>query len=164
MSIEANKKLVRRYFEDAPHNADVCDEIFASSFLFHTVQHASTTPQVIESNPESERAAYEWLREVWSPEWRITIDEMIAEEDRVMALWTFYGVHQGNYFGLPPTNKHVSYSGINIFRIANGKIAEIWDIADRLWLWQQLGVMPEIKDAITRVVNEASRSYDPTHS
>jgi len=148
MSIEENKILVRRYFEEAPHNPDVCDEIFASSFLFHTLQHASITQQATESNPQSEKAAYAWLALVWSPNWRMTVDEMIAEGDRVMVRWTFLGTHEGEYLGLPATHKKVTYSGINIFRIENGKIAEIWDITDRLWLWQQLGVLPEIKDAI----------------
>jgi hypothetical protein len=59
MSIEDNKQVVRRYFEDAPYQPDVCDEIFAPSFRFHTIQHASLTPQVVESNPESEKAANE---------------------------------------------------------------------------------------------------------
>ncbi len=148
MSIEANKILVRRYFEEAPCNPDVCDEIFASSFLFHTIQHASITQQTTESNPRSEKTAYDWLTSVWSPDWRMTVDETIAEDDRVMVRWTFYGTQVGEYAGLPPTNRQVVYSGINIFRVENGKIAEIWDISDRLWLWQQLGVLPEIKDAI----------------
>lgn len=153
MTIEKNKKLARRYFEDAPRNPNICDEIFAPSFLFHTIQH--TVTPTTESNPQSEKAAYEWLKSVWG-DWRINIDEMIAEGDRVMARWTFYGVHQGDYLGLPPTHKHVSYTGINIFRVQNGKIAEIWDITDRLWLWQQLGVIPQIKDAIARS-NDANR-------
>jgi predicted ester cyclase len=80
----------------------------------------------------------------------MTVDEMIAENDRVMVSWTFHGTHQGEFSGLPPTNKPVTYSGINIFRIADGKIAEIWDIFDRLWMWQQLGVIPEIKEAIAQ--------------
>ena len=90
MSIEENKILVRRYFEEAPHNPDVCDEIFASSFLFHTIQHASITQQTTESNPQSEKAAYAWLALVWSPSWRMTVDEMIAEGDRVMVRWTLF--------------------------------------------------------------------------
>jgi len=150
MSIEENKILVRRYFEEAPHNPDVCDEIFASSFLFHTIQHASITQQTTESNPQSEKAAYAWLALVWSPNWQMTVDEMIAEGDRVMVRWTFFGAHEGEYSGLPATHKQVTYSGINIFRVENGKIAEIWDISDRLWLWQQLGVLPEIKEAIAK--------------
>jgi len=150
MSIESNKILVRRYFEDASHNPDVCDEIFASKFLFHTIQHASITQRTVESDPQSEKAAYEWLNSVWSPEWRMTVDEMIAEGDRVMARWTFYGTHVGEYAGLPPTHRQVVYSGINIIRVENNKIAEVWDISDRLWLWQQLGVLPEVKEAIAK--------------
>ena len=148
MSIEENKILVRRYFEEARHNPDICDEIFTPHFQFHTIQRASITPQSVESDPQSEKAAYEWLTTVWSPTWQMTVDEIIAEDDRVMVRWTFNGIQVGEYSGLPPTHKDVTYSGINIFRIANGKIAEIWDIYDRLWLWQQLGVLPEIKDAI----------------
>jgi predicted ester cyclase len=150
MSIEENKILVRRYFEDAPHNPDVCDEIFASSFLFHTIQHASITQQTTKSNPQSEKAAYDWLASVWSPDWRMTVEEMIAEGDRVMVRWTFFGAHEGEFSGLPATHKQVTYSGINIFRVENNKIAEVWDITDRLWLWQQLGVLPEIKEAIAK--------------
>jgi predicted ester cyclase len=150
MSVEDNKALVRRYFEDAPNDPDVCDEIFAPSFRFHTLQHASITPQVVDSNPQSEKAAYEWLQSVWSPEWRMTIDEMMGEGDRVMVRWTFQGTHQGEFSGLPPTYRPVTYAGINIFRIAEGKIAEVWDIFDRLWLWQQLGVLPDIQEAIAR--------------
>ena len=151
MSVEEHKALVRRYFEDAPYHPDVCDEIYAPTFRFHTIQRASITPQVTESTPQSEKAAYEWLKAVWSPDWRMTVDEMIAEGDRVMVRWTFYGTHQGELSGLPPTHKQVTYAGINIFRIADGKIAEIWDIYDRLWLWQQLGILPDIQEAIAKV-------------
>lgn len=150
MSIEEHKALVRRYFEDAPFNPEVCDEIFAPTFCFHTIQHASITPQVIESTPQEEKAAYEWLKTVWSPERRMNIDEMIAEGDRVMVRWTFSGTHQGELSGLPATHRQVNYSGINIFRVANGRIAEIWDISDRLWMWQQLGVLPDLQEAIAR--------------
>jgi predicted ester cyclase len=149
MSIEANKILVCRYFEDARYNPEICDEIFAPRFQFHTIQHASVTAQSVESDPQSEKATYEWLTKTWSPDWRMAVDEMIAEGDQVMARWTFHGKQVGEYAGLPPTNKEVSYSGINIFRVESGKIAEVWDISDRLWLWQQLGVLPEIKEAIT---------------
>ena len=148
MSQEENKALVRRYFEDAPHNPEICDEIFAPAFRFHSIQHVTLNPDVI-SSPQSEPAAYEWLKTVWG-DWRMTIDEMMAEGDRVMVRWTFHGAQRGEYFGLPPTNKPATYSGINIFRVAEGKIAEIWDIYDRLWLWQQLGVLPETAEFIAQ--------------
>ncbi len=150
MSIDENKIVARRYFEDAPYHPETCDEIFAPTFKFHTIQHASITPQVVESSPQGEKTANEWLKSVWSSNWRMTVDEIIAEDDRVMVRWTFYGTQQGEYAGLPPTHKPVIYSGINIFRIAEGKIAEVWDISDRLWLWQQLGVLPDIREAISR--------------
>ena len=75
---------------------------------------------------------------------------MIAEDDRVMVCWTCGGTQQGEFFGVPPTNRHVTYSGINIFRIADGKIAEVRDIFDRLWLWQQLKVLPETAEFTAR--------------
>lgn len=154
MTIEDNKAVARRYFEDAPYNPDACDEIFAPSFLFHTIQHASITPQVVESSPQSEKEAGEWLKSVWSDDWRMTVDELIAEADRVMVRWTFAGTHQAEFSGLPPTHRQVEYSGINIFRIAGGKIAEVWDISDRLWLWQQLGVLTDLKEAIAAAAGQ----------
>ena len=149
MSLEENKALVRRYYEDAPFNPDACDEIFAPSFQFHAIHRASITPQVVESDPQSEKAFYEWHKTVWGG-WHITIDEMIAEGDRGVVRWTSQGTQQGEFRGLPPTGKQVTNSGINIFRIADGKIVEVWDIFDRLWMWQQLGVLPEIKEAIAK--------------
>lgn len=150
MSLETNKALVRRYFEEAPGNPAVCDAIFADRFHFHTIQRAQVTAQTTESTPQSMKEANEWLKTVWSAAVRMTVDEVIAENDRVMVRWTFHGVHEAEFAGLPPTQQPVSYAGINIFRIADGKIAEIWDIFDRLWLWQQLGVLPEIKSAIAQ--------------
>ncbi|MBI5033227.1 MAG: ester cyclase [Chloroflexi bacterium] len=149
MSLEDNKRLVRRYFEDAPFNPAACDEIFALRFQFHTIMHASVTAQVVESNPESEKAAYERHKATFGG-WHFEIKEMIAEDDRVMVRWTSHGTHVGELNGLPPTGKSTTNSGINIFRVADGKIVEVWDIFDRLWAWQQFGVLPDLKEAIAR--------------
>ncbi len=149
MSLEENKAIARRYFEDAPFNPAACDEIFAPSFQFHAIVHTGVTPQTVESNPQSERAAYEWHKATWGG-WHFQIEDIIAEGDRVMVRWTSHDTQQGEFNGLPPTGAQVSNSGINIFRIADGKIAEAWDIYDRLWMWQQLGVFPEIKEALAK--------------
>ncbi len=146
MTLEENKALVRRYFEDARYNPDLCDLIFAPRVHFHTLQHATTNAD-FDSSPEEEKATYAWLDNVWGG-WHVTIDELIAEGDRVMLRWTFHGTQQGEFYGLPPTDRPVFYSGINIFRIEGGKIAEVIDIYDRLWLWQQLGVLPDMAEMI----------------
>jgi ketosteroid isomerase-like protein len=148
MSLEENKALVRRYFMDAPYNPDICDEIFQPHFTFRSIQHISLNADS-KSTPQEEKRACQWLCETWS-DLKFTMDEMIAENDRIMVRWTFTGTQQGDYFGLPPTHKHVMYSGINIFHIVDGRIAEVSDIYDRLWLWQQLGVIPETKAFINK--------------
>ncbi len=143
MTIEENKALVRRYFEDARHNPELCDEIFAPTFWFRSIQHISLNAET-QSTPQEEKKAYQWLDETWG-DWQLTVDEMIAEDERVMVRWTFTGTQQGEYFGLPATDRPAQYSGINIFRLVDGKIAEIADLYDRLWLWQQLGALPETR-------------------
>ena len=163
MSIEENKRLVRRYFEDAPYNPDACDEIFAPAFQFHAIVWTGVTPQTVECTPESEKAFYEQHKSVWGG-WHVEIEDIIAEGDRVMVRWSSRGTHVGESHGLPPTGEEVTNSGINVFRVADGKIAEVWDIWDRLWLWQQLGVLPDIADALAKareaIPSEPSDSTD----
>ncbi len=113
MSLEENKAIARRYFEDAPFNPATCDEIFAPSFQFHAIVHAGVTPQTVESNPQSERATYEWYTATWGG-WHFQIEDIIAEGDRVMVRWTSHGTQQGEFNGLPPTGAQVSNSGVNI--------------------------------------------------
>jgi uridine phosphorylase/predicted ester cyclase len=157
MSLKENKALVRRYFEDAPFDPEVCDEIFCPRFQFHAIVHTNLSPQVIECTPQSEKAFYERHKSTMGG-WHLTIEEMIAEGDRVMVRWTSHGIHQGESHGLPPTGKRVTNSGINIFRIEGNKIAEVWDIFDRLWIWQQLGVLPDIKEALAKARERASHA------
>ena len=90
MSLEENKTIARRYFEDAPFNPSACDEIFAPCFQFHAIVHTAVTPQTIESNPQSEKAAYEQHTAIWGG-WHFKIEDVIAEGDRVMVRWTSHG-------------------------------------------------------------------------
>ena len=147
MTLETNKALVRRYFEDAPYNPAACDEIFAPHVHWHALYH--TTSPDLDSTPELEKTAYENHKKVWGS-WIERIDEMIAEDDRVMVLWSGRGTQDQEYFGLPPTHKPVTLSGMYIFRIVDGKIAEVWNLWDRLGEWQQLGVLPSTREIIAR--------------
>ena len=76
------------------------------------------------------------------PDLHVTIEDVVAEGDRVVVRTTYTGTHQADLQGIPATGKTVSESAITIFRLANGKIAEGWLVADNLGLMQQLGVIP----------------------
>jgi steroid delta-isomerase-like uncharacterized protein len=69
-------------------------------------------------------------------------DDLIAEDDKVVIRNTVTGTHQGEYRGVPPTGKSVSYNEIFIFRFADGKIAEVWGVVDVYAQLRQLGMIP----------------------
>ena len=76
------------------------------------------------------------------PDLHVTIEDMIAEGDKVVARLTASGTQQGAFLGIPSTGKHATISDIEVVRIVNGKFVEIWVQADFLGLLQQLGVVP----------------------
>jgi steroid delta-isomerase-like uncharacterized protein len=76
------------------------------------------------------------------PDLHITVEDVIAEGDKVVERDTVTGTHQGEYMGLPPTGKSVAYSEIFIMRFVNGRIAEIWGVVDVFSLMKQLGMIP----------------------
>jgi predicted ester cyclase len=71
------------------------------------------------------------------------IEDLIAEEDKVVARWWSRATHRGDYMGIPPTGKEVEFTGISFYRIEGGKIAESWTIEDELGLMRQIAVVPE---------------------
>jgi predicted ester cyclase len=77
------------------------------------------------------------------PDFRVTIEDLVAEGDKVAVRRTYEGTHRGGpLLGIPATGKRFQFGGISIFRLANGRIAEHWEQLDRLALMQQLGVVP----------------------
>jgi steroid delta-isomerase-like uncharacterized protein len=88
------------------------------------------------------------LKQVWAmllrglPDLHVAVEDVIAEGDKVVSRNTVTGTHQGEYRGLPPTGKPITYNEIFIFRFANGRIAEIWGVVDVFSQMQQLGVIP----------------------
>jgi predicted ester cyclase len=74
----------------------------------------------------------------------VTIEDMVAEGDKVAARFTARGVHRGAFMGLRPMGKSITMTGIEIFRIEDGKIAELWGEANLLGLMQQLGILPPL--------------------
>jgi predicted ester cyclase len=74
----------------------------------------------------------------------ITVDDQIAEGDKVATRWTFRAKHAGEFLGIAPTGKRITITGINICRIQEGKIAEMWRATDVMSLLQQLGAGPPL--------------------
>jgi steroid delta-isomerase-like uncharacterized protein len=136
MSIEENKAIARRFFEEVWNsgNLAVADELLAPNIIFHlpgksegVIGDRESYKQVVRRN----RTAFPDLQE--------EIEDMIAEGDRVVARWLWQGTHQGEWHGNAPTGKKFTYGGITILRIADGKIVEDWFYSDLLGLQQQLG-------------------------
>jgi len=81
------------------------------------------------------------------PDFELSIDDVIAEGDKVAARWTSRGTHQGELLGVPPTDKLITQEGMVFYRMSHARIAEVWFYADNLGLMQQLGVVPELAAA-----------------
>ncbi len=140
MSTEANKELVRRWYKDAFEKGDlaVVDEIFAPNYLNHDT---SAPPPGWPRGPQGARVVIQTYRSAF-PDVHYTIDQQVAEGDKVVTYWTADGTNTGSLMGMPPSGKHIRISGISIERIENGKIAETWVNFDLLGLLQQVGAVP----------------------
>lgn len=130
---EANKAVIRRYYEELWNRWDlaVADEIIASDITFR----GSLAVTV-----EGREGFKQYLALVRSafPDFQNVIEELIAEEDRVVARLTCTGTHEGGFFGIAPTGRKVTYTGVAVFRLAGGRIVDGWVLGDTLSLRQQL--------------------------
>ncbi len=131
MSIKENKSIVRRFmavFNDK--NVDVLDG-FVSEGLVHHGWGTST----LEGYKQSLAGTFSAI-----PDVQYTIHDVMAEGEKATVRWTGGGTQKGEVFGIPPTGKQVTWTGINIVRFADGKIVEVWFEGDKLGAYRQLGV------------------------
>ena len=138
MLAEENKALTRRYYEDVWNkgNTALLDDVMVANH----VNHAPPNPVLGVEGFKDYVAVYHKA----FPDFHLSIEDQVAEEDRVADRWVVRGTHQGNLMGIPPTGKQVMVTGISITRIANGKIQETWADFDLLGLMQQIGVVPKM--------------------
>ena len=131
--IEANKALVRRYYEDLWNRWDLS---LANELLSPDLKFRGS----LGLDAGGIRAFRRYARTVWLafPDFHNEIEEMIAEGDRVVARLTYSGTHRGEIFGIAATGRRMEYSGVALVRIADGKISEVYVVGDRLALMQQL--------------------------
>jgi len=131
MSVKENKAIARRLVEEGWANTEIMDEIIDADFIFH-------------HDPEGKEA----YKRAWTgfyaglPDARMTVEDVIAEGDKVVVRWACSGTQTGTLWGIPPTGKPVSITGTFTFRFAGGKIVEQWRNWDHLRLNKQLGLIP----------------------
>lgn len=121
MSVEENKALFRRFYEDAWNSGDTAllDKLLAPDFVNHelgdlALPHLDLYKQAIRETKEA------------FPDFTVTIEDMIAEADEVAARWHAVGTQRQPFLGQPATGKRVELRGMTIVRIIDGKIAEFW--------------------------------------
>ncbi len=135
---EENKDLARRSWEMLVNqqNPDAVDELYAADLVWHEPD------QDVRGSEEAKQFLGMYLSAF--PDVRVTVEDVIAEGDKVVTRWTIRGTHQGEIeeFG-PPTGRQVEIKGITIHRIEGGKIVEEWERYDNLSVMQQLGFVPE---------------------
>ena len=116
-------------------NWELFNELHTPNFVYHGP--ASAKPLTREELEQFIRMLYAAFPDMYH-----TIEDMIAEGDKVVARFSIRGTHKGEFQGIPATGKEVAVTGIFIFHIAEGKIAEAWEEADMMGLMRQLGAIP----------------------
>lgn len=136
MSTESNKAVVRR-FREALNAGDLDGAMVV--FAPDAVVHMSSGPEPL--TMEGFKQLGQVLLSAFTGG-RSTVEDMIADGDKVVSRLTFRGAHTGDLMGIPPTGKSVAISEIIIDRVAGGKIVESWRLFDQMTMMQQLGVIP----------------------
>ena len=133
MTLEEHKMIVRRFFEEAwnRQNLDVVDEIFAPTVIFNG---QSITREALKQALAGRRVAF--------PDIQVTVDDQVAEGEKVSTRRTWRATHKGPYRGVGATGKVVTWTQISVVRFSQGRIVEDWTVADELSILQQLGVLP----------------------
>ena len=139
MSAEENKLIIRRLIMEVWGNGDMAalDEIVSSDFIDHT-----TTGDVPRS--ENFKKLVIGFRSAF-PDIQFTIEDIMAEGDKVIARWGASGTHKGEFLGHALTDNRISITGVHIYRLSNEKLVERWGNWDQLGLMQQIGLIPTPK-------------------
>ena len=137
MSAEQNKSIVRRWVEEGWNkgNLAVIDQVYAPNFVQH-----EPSPMQVTSSEALKQYVGGYLAAF--PDLHFTIDDLVAEGDKVVWRFTSTGTQTGPFMGMPATGKTGNITGLVMFRLENSRIVEGWVNIDTLGLLQQLGVIP----------------------
>jgi len=136
MSTEENKAIIRRVIEEVWNKGDLAavDEVMATDYVLHVPGQEIKGPEGFKEYVTMARTAF--------PDFHMTIEDMVAEGDKVAFRFTWRGTHKGEIMGIAPTGKQVTVTSIGINRFAGGKEVEARASMDQLGMLQQLGVVP----------------------
>lgn len=136
MSAE-NKALVRRFYEEVwgNHSLDALDELVTTDAVDHEL------PPGLPPGREGMKAFLGMFLSAF-PDTKMTVEDALAEGDKVATRWSATGTHTGELMGIPATGKQINVTGLDINRISGGKIVEHWGQFDQMGMMQQLGVVP----------------------
>jgi predicted ester cyclase len=138
MSTEDNKALVRQVLEEVFNQGNLgrADEFLAPDFVEH-----EALPPGLPGGREGVKQLVTMMRSAF-PDFKATIDGILAEGDKVVVRQTFSGTHKGEFMGIAPTGRSMSMKVIDIIRLAGGKFVEHWGLMDSTAMMQQLGAVP----------------------
>jgi hypothetical protein len=144
-TVHNNKGTFRRFHEvsntgDTDLISSTIDEIVDPNVLIRTPLPVQAT------GAQALKEVFARLHRAF-PDLHVTVDDLIQEEDKVVGRNTVTGTHQGEYMGLPPTGKSVTYNEIFIFRFFDGRIAETWGVVDVFSQMKQLGAIDALRGA-----------------
>ncbi|MGA3289072.1 MAG: ester cyclase [Candidatus Bathyarchaeia archaeon] len=131
MSLEKNKDLVRGFIESYnERKLDLIDDFVSPDYIDH-----------------DKNIGREGLKQLIAmginafPDWYETVEDIIAEGDKVWVRLSYTGTHKGEFMGLSPTEKKITSKAVDIYRIANGKLTEYWNVTDNLNIFKQVGAV-----------------------
>ena len=135
MGVEKNKDLVRRFYDEVWNrgNVEFASQVFGDDYVRHDLRPSQALP-----GPAGQAKIAADFREAF-PDLRFDVELVLGEDELVAARWTATGTHTGRWGAVEPTGLRATFSGVNIFRFADGKVAEIWNHRDDLGLMFQLG-------------------------
>jgi len=138
MSTVDNKAIFRRFVDEVMNQGKLSaiDELFALDFIGHI-----NLPPAPPMNREGVKLLFSMYHSAYSG-LQTTIEDLIAEENKVIGFLILRGTHTGNFMGIPATGKQIAFRTMDIFRITDRKIVEHWAMPDQFSLRQQLGVIP----------------------
>jgi len=137
---EENKAIVKRIVQEIWNggNLDLADELIAPDYT----DNVSGTGSAV--GPNGFKEAVSGVRDAF-PDFALTINDMISEDDKVVLVWTFIGTHKGELMGIAPTDKLIEFDGIYLYRFKDGKLVERSGKRDMFKLMSQLGASPPLE-------------------